>query len=295
MDILCSEFAFKFQCLVCSGGVYCATAHPAGFVWVSSLRLKSYDRAIASVCLTFLPLDGNFYRPASQGRAIHVPSVSLPCSQCGTCTGKIKLVATVAFMLLSINAGLLRSFGMVTGYGAPLRVYDALETPGIAQEGGFVCLGKEWYRFPSSFFLPQSMRAKFVRSEFSGLLPGEFDDSSNLQALLSGTSAIPSGMNDRNEEDPSKYTDISQCSFLVDSYFPSQPSTSLEPDYIHDSDNWEKLSCEKFLDASKTSILGRVSWIPDLPLIPDRFKRHWGEYCLLRRRDLSTKFPRATQ
>ncbi|OKL64308.1 hypothetical protein UA08_00919 [Talaromyces atroroseus] len=206
----------------------------------------------------------------------------------GLIPGRVKLLAVAAFVLFSTFAGLHRSIGMITAYGAPLRVYDALEAPGIAQKGGYLCLGKEWYRFPSSFFLPQSMRAKFVRSEFSGLLPGEFDDSSSIQELLSGTSAIPSGMNDRNEGDPSKYTDISQCMFLVDSYFPSQPATSLEPDYIHDTDNWEKLSCEKFLDAAATSILGRVSWIPDLPFVPARFKRQWGEYCLLRRRQTNT-------
>jgi alpha-1,2-mannosyltransferase len=119
----------------------------------------------------------------------------------GLIPGRVKLVAVAGFVLLSINAGLLRSVGMVTAYSAPLRVYDALEAPGIAQEGGYLCLGKEWYRFPSSFFLPDSMRPKFVRSEFTGLLPGEFP----VQGLLAGTSAIPSGMNDRNEEDPSKY------------------------------------------------------------------------------------------
>ncbi|VDN17655.1 unnamed protein product [Gongylonema pulchrum] len=44
-----------------------------------------------------------------------------------------------------------------------------------------VCIGKEWYRFPSSFFLPSSGRSdggrlwttelKFIKSEFAGLLP----------------------------------------------------------------------------------------------------------------------------
>jgi alpha-1,2-mannosyltransferase len=123
----------------------------------------------------------------------------------GLIPGKLKLAAVTAFILVSINAGLLRSVGMATAYNAPLGVYGALEKPGIAKEGDSLCLGKEWYRFPSSFFLPDSMQAKFIRSEFSGLLPGEFPNSSTIKALLSGAAAIPSGMNDRNEEDPSKY------------------------------------------------------------------------------------------
>ncbi|KAL1963879.1 hypothetical protein VTN77DRAFT_7685 [Rasamsonia byssochlamydoides] len=197
---------------------------------------------------------------------------------------KLKLVAVVSFVLLSINAGLLRIVGVVTAYNAPLHVYGALETQAVGREGDFVCLGKEWYRFPSSFFLPNDMRAKFVRSEFRGLLPGEFPDSENIQALLAGASAIPTGMNDRNQEDPSKYVDISQCSFLVDSYFPESPSSELEPDYIRDEDNWEKISCENFLDASRTKTPGRIAWIPELPLIPEHYRRQWGQYCLLRRR-----------
>lgn len=126
----------------------------------------------------------------------------------GLIPGKVKLLAVVALMLVTINVGLLRSVGMVTAYGAPLRVYEPLGTIDIEHGQDFLCLGKEWYRFPSSFFLPQSMRAKFVKSDFSGLLPGEFADAVNMEALRAGTSAIPSGMNDRNEEDLSKYVSL---------------------------------------------------------------------------------------
>jgi alpha-1,2-mannosyltransferase len=123
----------------------------------------------------------------------------------GLIPAKVKLVAVVSFVLLTVNIGLLRIVGMSTAYSAPLRVYASLGSQNISEAGASVCIGKEWYRFPSSYFLPDNMRAKFVRSEFSGLLPGEFGDGSTLSALLEGTSAIPQGMNDRNEEDPEKY------------------------------------------------------------------------------------------
>lgn len=77
--------------------------------------------------------------------------------------------------------------------------------------------------------------------------------------------------------------DISQCSFLVDSYFPGHGATELEPRYFLDKSQWETLSCASFLDASQTGLLGRLVWIPDLPVIPARFRRKWGEYCLLQR------------
>lgn len=118
---------------------------------------------------------------------------------------KVKLTFVMSIVLFAINAGLLRIVGMITAYNAPLKVFEPLRSPEVAQAGESVCFGKEWYRFPSSFFLPNNMRAKFVRSEFRGLLPGEFPDVTSYQDLVFGTSQVPAGMNDRNEEDPNKY------------------------------------------------------------------------------------------
>jgi alpha-1,2-mannosyltransferase len=220
----------------------------------------------------------------------------------GRIPANFKLIAVLAFFLLAIHFSLLRTLGVVTAYNAPLNILSPLEKQGIGQAGDFVCFGKEWYRFPSSFFLPNNMRMKFVTSEFRGLLPGEFADAQNIQMLLEGTSKIPSGMNDQNKEDPGKYVssplrhneakrstkvkqvDLSKCSFLVDSYLPGVSPSKREPLYVFDQSNWEKVSCSKFLDASSTSMLGRIAWIPNLPVIPHRHRRHWGQYCLLRRR-----------
>ncbi|PYI29845.1 hypothetical protein BP00DRAFT_437365 [Aspergillus indologenus CBS 114.80] len=206
---------------------------------------------------------------------------------------KLKLAAVASMLLVAISAGFLRTLGMITAYNAPLKVFEPLEQPGVAQPGDSLCLGKEWYRFPSSFFLPGDMQAKFIRSEFRGLLPGQFPEAKDLASLLQGTSTIPAGMNDRNEEDLGKYVDISQCSFLVDSHFPSREATELEPAYIQDETHWEKLACHDFLDASQTGLLGRLVWTPDLPIVPPSLRRHWGQYCLLRRRGADAK-PRAT-
>lgn len=123
----------------------------------------------------------------------------------GRVPAKLKLAAVMSLVLVAINAGLLRTVGMITAYRAPLKVFAPLEQMEIAPAGESVCFGKEWYRFPSSFFLPNDMRAKFIRSEFRGLLPGEFPDATSYGALLEGTAQIPTGMNDRNQEDPEKY------------------------------------------------------------------------------------------
>lgn len=62
------------------------------------------------------------------------------------------------------------------------------------------------------------------------------------------------------------------------------PPTALEPDYIADTEHWEKLKCEPFLDVARTHLLGRLFWVPDLPFVPEKLRRKWGEYCLLQRK-----------
>lgn len=135
----------------------------------------------------------------------------------GRVPAKLKVAAVMSVILVAFNAGLLRILGMVTAYNAPLKVFEPLQQVNVAETGTTVCFGKEWYRFPSSYFLPHDMHAKFIRSEFRGLLPGEFPEAASLYARLEGASQIPSGMNDLNIEDASKYVRaslLSQSSIL---------------------------------------------------------------------------------
>ncbi|KAK8206022.1 Alg9-like mannosyltransferase family-domain-containing protein [Phyllosticta capitalensis] len=199
---------------------------------------------------------------------------------------KIRLGLAGVVVIGAINVGIWRALGMVTAYSAPLKVYDPLWQHATA--GDTVCLGKEWYRFPSSFFLPKGVRAKFVKSAFNGLLPGEFSEASGF-GFFPGAWLIPPGMNDENREDPGKYTEVEHCNFMVDSALPSWTPSELEPNYIADADNWESLKCAKFLDAAQTSTLGRLGWVPDLPMIPEKYRRRWGDYCLLRRKTPGAK------
>jgi alpha-1,2-mannosyltransferase len=123
----------------------------------------------------------------------------------GQIPAKLKLVVIMTFIVFSINIGLFRILGTVTAYRAPLQIYQALEAPGMARPGDTVCLGKDWYRFTSSYFLPKDIRAKFIKSEFSGLLPGEFNEAKTGFGFFAGAWLIPPGMNDRNQEDLGKY------------------------------------------------------------------------------------------
>lgn len=210
----------------------------------------------------------------------------------GKIPAKLKLAVVVATLFFSFDLGLARVVGVYQGYSAPLSLYKPLGAgvagqQGVGSKGDNVCFGKEWYRFPSSYFLPRDMHAKFIRSEFRGLLPGEFSEAQmGGFGFWSGTWLPTTGLNDRNQEDMSKYVSIRQCSFLVDTQYPERtdPLPPKEPDYVADTDNWQVVKCEPFLDAASTHVLARVLWVPDLPFVPDKFRRRWGQHCLLRKK-----------
>lgn len=198
--------------------------------------------------------------------------VSNPRTFIGRLSQQTKFTVIITFMFVFLGMGFLRILGTTTAYQAPMQIYQGLEQ-GVATPGDTVCLGKDWYRYPSTFFVPDGVHVKFVASEFHGLLPGNFTATSN----------IPSGMNDMNQEDTGKHVDIKQCTFMIDSHFPSTHTTSLEPKYI-DSPEWERVKCAPFLDAASTGLIGRALWVPDMPFVPESLRRVWGQHCLLKQR-----------
>lgn len=232
--------------------------------------------------------------------SLHIILTALGSTDRKTLAGKIparlKLLVVALAMNLSLDISLLRIYGLYQAYSAPLKIYEPLwDTENtnhtIGGQEDTVCFGKEWYRFPSSYFLPRDIHAKFVRSEFRGLLPGEFSEAQTGFGFWSGTWLPTSGLNDRNEEDVGKYVGLKSCSLLVDTQY-SERMDKLpprEPDYIADKANWDIVKCVPFLDAEKTHVLARIFWIPELDVIPDKFKRKWGRHCLLSKKREKTQ------
>lgn len=216
-----------------------------------------------------------------------------PKSFVGKIPARLKLLAVTLTMILSLDIAIARVYGVYSAYSAPLKIYSPLWNHAegaqpVGQVEDSVCFGKEWYRFPSSYFLPRDIHAKFVRSEFRGLLPGEFSEAGTGFGFWSGTWLPTTGMNGQNEEDLGKYTDLRNCQFMVDTQYPERrdPLPPNEPDYIADYKNWSIVKCEPFLDAANTHILARTLWLPEISVIPEKYQRKWGRHCLLQRRKL---------
>jgi alpha-1,2-mannosyltransferase len=128
-----------------------------------------------------------------------------PKSLLGKIPAKLKLLLISSSILLAMEAGLLRTMGTITAYRAPLQVYEPLKLPDMVRPSDTVCIGKEWFRFPSSYFLPNGVHAKFIKSEYDGLLPGEFKEANVGFGFFPGTWMTPTNMNDQNLPDPTKY------------------------------------------------------------------------------------------
>jgi alpha-1,2-mannosyltransferase len=139
-----------------------------------------------------------------------------------------------------------------------------------------VCMGKEWHRFPSSFFLPDNKRwiLQFVQSEFKGQLPHHF------LAGQDATRVVRPDFNDLNKGDTNRYVDSAQCHYIVDSDYP-QFSEQDRP-YSKMKDIWEVMYTTRFLDANNSPTWLRAFYVP---FLSERYCSYVG-YNLLRNKRL---------
>lgn len=187
-----------------------------------------------------------------------------------------KLFIGVVALCAPAAVSTLRSLALHRYYSAPVEVYRELfyhasaVTPSssVTPATSYVCTAGEWYRFPSSFFLPANHKLGYLKSSFEGQLPQPFTvHGSRFESLA----MLEAGrFNDRNVEEMDRYIDISMCSYvieLVPMNFRSDDAHDI-PEGVRymDSDksggSWEVLASRQFLDAEKTPMLHRILYIP---------------------------------
>eukprot|EP00833_Pecoramyces_ruminatium_P008399 jgi/Orpsp1_1/1182431/evm.model.c7180000081241.1 len=117
-----------------------------------------------------------------------------------------KFILGIIFLIYSILS-ITRNLSLYINYSAPMKIYSYLNSKEMLEElhsynrNLTICVGKEWYHFPTHYFMPNNTRLGFVKSKFDGLLPGYFKEGENHI----GTWTIPEGMNDLNQEEFDKY------------------------------------------------------------------------------------------
>ncbi|KAI8612456.1 Alg9-like mannosyltransferase family-domain-containing protein [Chytriomyces sp. MP71] len=184
------------------------------------------------------------------------------------------------FVILSFS----RTMAMLTNYSAPIAIFTAAQSHLSSSDR--LCVGKEWHRFPSHYFIPNGVEVRWIRSAFRGLLPARFGDSMapGDWARWEVTRVIPDGLNEYNKEDSSRYVNTDECDYLVDSLFGDATvgGNADEPRFVEDTENWDVVACVRFLDAGRSrGVAGKVFWVPE-----GLYKkgRVWGRYCLLKKK-----------
>eukprot|EP00558_Chaetoceros_sp_UNC1202_P012263 CAMPEP_0197238608 /NCGR_PEP_ID=MMETSP1429-20130617/5109_1 /TAXON_ID=49237 /ORGANISM="Chaetoceros sp., Strain UNC1202" /LENGTH=319 /DNA_ID=CAMNT_0042697813 /DNA_START=16 /DNA_END=975 /DNA_ORIENTATION=+ len=215
------------------------------------------------------------------------------------CTVRTILSALVLIpcMMVSIS----RSMSLADGYAAPLKLYThlygsmmndaAFKTAGESQhhqhqqqqqqqsqsEIKLVCTGGEWYRFPSSYYLPDNARLAFLKSSFDGQLPQLFTEFGSKEQ----SSSVQGRFNDWNEEEMDRYVDIQDCSYVIE-LLKEDDNNDVTAECVsymqRDDHDWELIGEIDFLDADKTKLLHRVLYLPFL-----RGRRRYQRYALFAR------------
>uniref|UniRef100_A0A182TA52 Mannosyltransferase n=1 Tax=Anopheles maculatus TaxID=74869 RepID=A0A182TA52_9DIPT len=182
---------------------------------------------------------------------------------------------TMGFAVLGIalSLGLSRMLANSIYYRASMTILNGL--PATNQETN-ICYGKEWYRFPSSFFLPPNYRARFsLESSFTGILPAYYEETQN------GTRIVHDYFNDQNKGHPHMLFELSRCDYFVDLdtgvYF---EENTKEPNYSADRKTWSIVESIDFLYAPQSESFARAYYFPSLsyPYIV------YGNYNLLQRK-----------
>ncbi|XP_063836238.1 alpha-1,2-mannosyltransferase ALG9 [Ostrinia nubilalis] len=163
-------------------------------------------------------------------------------------TGQIMIIC----IIWTGTLGLSRIGALYTNYHGPMRILRSLPE---TTDTEYVCFGKEWYRSPSSFHLPENYEIRFIPSEFNGQLPAPYADAKNATRL------IHPYFNDLNQGDNRTYVQPSQCHYLVDSDI-GKP-TPLQPFY-HKDPLWEIIDSVPILDAEKSHQVFRAFYVPIL-------------------------------
>mmetsp|Transcript_85452 Transcript_85452/g.227853 ORF Transcript_85452/g.227853 Transcript_85452/m.227853 type:complete len:356 (-) Transcript_85452:633-1700(-) len=147
------------------------------FVWVLCMSLQAHKEErflfpvypAVTVCAAISLADASHYLSSTPWKFSKV-------------LGRVFLILGVAVhAVFSVS----RLANLVSGFSSPIGVWSRANAELLAMQSAqpkkqILCLGKEWFRFPSHFFVPdgpagrRDSQVRFVKSSFSGQLPDEF-------------------------------------------------------------------------------------------------------------------------
>lgn len=181
----------------------------------------------------------------------------------------------------SFVGGVSRIAMQIDSFGAPLLVYQRLSRELRLTGGGDIniCVGKEWYRFGSSFFLPdRKHRLRFIDTSFDGLLPRLYAEGDN------GTRIVRQGFNEFNRAEHGQVFQFGDggCDLFIDLDLEGRLKELDEGVRILGGDSWMVMVSRPFLVSELSAAGWRAFW---LPFSLGRRWLKYGSYVLLVRRN----------
>ncbi|KAJ2161124.1 mannosyltransferase [Coemansia sp. RSA 552] len=201
--------------------------------------------------------------------AMPLPGTSAAAASTRRCRRWPVLVLFVAALL-----GFLRMAALAVYYGAPVRVFAELpadnsemgqlgQQPVVTGWPGperTVCMGADWYYFPSSYWLPANHRLVFatgLNGDLAGHLPGDFVPASVSGSIRNSAAWPRPDFNDDNRWEPSHAVGFSadRCNYVAAIEYPDRPPLGPQ---------WQvrRGSCHPILDARASGLLARLVYIP---------------------------------
>ena len=168
----------------------------------------------------------------------------------------------VSLVAVLVLFGVGRVFALKNNYQGYLQLWKSVGSLISANPSSSisVCMGGDWYTFPSHFFLPDAASLSYVSDNFHGLLPQHY-------AAENGTSSEPlQPFNDRNEEQIERYIEIKSCDYVVNS-LPRpgtnvQDMTPVQRAILDDSSSFRTLAVCEIIDPQNSPTWSRVVYIP---------------------------------
>jgi len=217
-------------------------------------------------------------------------------------------VTRFAFFFIVVLCGVLRITCLIENYGAPLSAFKALSSYDAVIYNDLansttaenVCIGREWYHYPSSFFLKSNQRLRYVENGFRGMLPGDFIEPSNhsFGGIRNSTRINQKGFNNLNHYNPDfSQKGFDRCDYFIDINMPvntdvgeislfDERGSSIFPE-------WQTMRCEKMIDPDNSSGLAKLIHIPFEEIqMWKRFMQKLNEYSIVKRIKASKPYTR---
>eukprot|EP00752_Nemacystus_decipiens_P010009 g8924.t1 len=199
-----------------------------------------------------------FRGDAPADRKLLPPAGAMACVLFAACLGMCRTAAVVRFHNTPCTI-----FKFV--YYRELRSYwDGPDgsRPGEMMKPIRLCVGGEWHRYPSSFYIPhQKIEVSFLRSDFHGQLPQPFPPAN-------GTMAEPlQAFNDANAEEEERFVTLDKCDYVVAARYReydqhSTRASKVVQDILATKEKWQTVLSHKLLDPEYSDPALRAFFIP---------------------------------